>query len=323
MKAKHEPDDRSIVQKSIPASELKRSTMSIRVDQIDVPPKRARKVVVSDEHVVKFAENVRQSGGLLAPIAVRVTNDRYELIFGASRLAAGRLNGDDSISAIVFGPELTDDQARLLEISENYFRAELTAEELIIHRLEYAGLLKKMGAVIPRREKQGKSKSAAAAKAEGEGIVVNPVDNNKSDEERETVTERLCKAFGLSRQALAKATKKAIEIAQEQGVKIASDATLETMDAETLDKVADAMAKQAQIEKTEPKPKPEAPLKADKKPSQELIDKIATEVASALGRIWKDYPEVDWRSFAAIVRGVLARLTKTGNLLAKNILKAL
>ena len=277
-------------------------------------------MAVSGEHVIKFAENVRQSG-LLAPIAVRVTNDRYELIFGASRLAAGLLNGDDSISAIVFGPELTDDQARLLEISENYFRAELTAEELIIHRLAYAGLLK-MGAVIPRREKQGKSKSAAAAKAEGEGIVVNPVDNNKSDE-RETVTEMVSRIFGLSRQTLAKATRRGIEIAQEQGVKIASDATLETMDAETLDKVADAMAKQAQIEKTEPKPKPEAPLKADEKPSQELIDKIATEVASALGRIWKNYPEVDWRSFAAIVRGVLARLTKTGNLLAKNILKAL
>jgi ParB-like nuclease domain len=66
MEAKHSSDAQSI-----PAAELKRSTRSIPVDQIDVDVKRFRKV--SDEDINKIAGSIRKIG-LLEPIGVRIIN---------------------------------------------------------------------------------------------------------------------------------------------------------------------------------------------------------------------------------------------------------
>ena len=89
-----------------------------------------------------------------------VNSGRFQLIYGNSRLTASKLAlAGEQISAIVFEPETTDDQAKLFEIAENYHRTELTPEERNAHMLAYAALLKKTGAVRSRREKQAKTQT--------------------------------------------------------------------------------------------------------------------------------------------------------------------
>ena len=65
-----------------------------------------------------------------------------------------------------------------------------------------------------------------------------------------TVTEEISDKMGIDRTTVHRQTKKAVAVAKANGVDVDDNATLETMDAETLDAVADAVSKEAA------KPKP-------------------------------------------------------------------
>lgn len=98
--------------------------LDVEVSMVEVP-KRLRAI---DPSVVEtLAENI-ETNGLLQPIVVLLTKDkRYRLVAGAHRLAAVALLGWPTIPTTVV--KATDLQARLLEIDENLFRAELSALE--------------------------------------------------------------------------------------------------------------------------------------------------------------------------------------------------
>lgn len=94
----------------------------IPLDKIDVPPGRLRAV---DPAWVQVLAAMIAASGQHQPIVVRprAGSDRYLLVAGEHRLVAVGSNGDPDIRAEV--RELTDDEARLVEIDENLIRREL------------------------------------------------------------------------------------------------------------------------------------------------------------------------------------------------------
>ena len=215
---------------------------------------------------------------------------------------------DKLIDAIVFGKDATDVQIKMFELAENFHRTELTPEERTAHMLKYAALLKKTGAVRSRREKQAKTQTK-----EGPNVSTG---NISVETEKPTTTEAVSKEMGINRHTVHKRTKKAIETAKAQGVDVDDESdTLETMSAEKLGEVADAVSKAAPPE-AEPTPE-ETPLEKTTKTRdaahrKDLTDEVAAEVAAALNPIWQKWcdadPDVDWQMFAAAIR----RFIKSG-----------
>jgi ParB family chromosome partitioning protein len=80
------------------------------------------------EAVEKIAASMEVEGGgkrLIQPITVRPLGDGYKLVAGAHRLAAAKLLGWAEIAAII-EDDLTNDDARIIEIEENLRRLELS-----------------------------------------------------------------------------------------------------------------------------------------------------------------------------------------------------
>lgn len=94
------------------------------VDEIECEPGRRQ---VNADAVERLAETMR-SIGLKTPITVRHLQGRWVLVAGGHRLAAAKKLGWLTI-ACYSAASMTDDEARLWEISENLHRAELTALE--------------------------------------------------------------------------------------------------------------------------------------------------------------------------------------------------
>ena len=68
-------------------------------------------------------QDIEQTGRLGQPIEVRATDGHFTLIDGGHRLRAAELLGWSEIPAIVL--DVTEDEARLIEIDRNLIRAEL------------------------------------------------------------------------------------------------------------------------------------------------------------------------------------------------------
>lgn len=79
---------------------------------------------VDPAHVEVIAASMRLLG-LQQPVTVRPTGNRYQLVAGAHRLAAAQRLGWSDIGALP--ADLSDDEARLVEIDENLMRRELSA----------------------------------------------------------------------------------------------------------------------------------------------------------------------------------------------------
>lgn len=96
-------------------------TSWIDLDRIDVPPNRLRDADPGkvDELAVSFAEI-----GQLQPIHVLPNGERFTLNIGLHRFMAARKAGWSQIEAKLFDGTVA--QARLAEIDENLYRAELT-----------------------------------------------------------------------------------------------------------------------------------------------------------------------------------------------------
>lgn len=98
-----------------------REVIEIAID--DIVPNRAQpRLDFNDESLDSLALSIKENG-LLQPITVRKIADKYELIAGERRLRACKLNGQESISAIVLD---CDDQASgNLALIENIQREDL------------------------------------------------------------------------------------------------------------------------------------------------------------------------------------------------------
>ena len=92
----------------------------IKIDLID---SAGRLRGADPAYVEGLAESIRVSG-LDNPISVRPIGDRYQLVAGLHRLEAHRFLELPEIMATVL--DVSEDEARLIEIDENLFRKQLT-----------------------------------------------------------------------------------------------------------------------------------------------------------------------------------------------------
>jgi ParB family chromosome partitioning protein len=93
---------------------------AIDLDQIDATD---RLRPVDPAHIEALAVSIGQTG-LQSPVILRPDGNRYRLVAGAHRVAACSALGWVSIDAII--QNVTDDEARLIEIDENLMRRELS-----------------------------------------------------------------------------------------------------------------------------------------------------------------------------------------------------
>jgi len=93
----------------------------IKIDLID---SNDRLRTADPAYVEGLAESIRIAG-LDNPISVRPVGERFQLIAGLHRLEAHRLLERSEIMASVL--DVSEDEARLIEIDENLFRKRLTA----------------------------------------------------------------------------------------------------------------------------------------------------------------------------------------------------
>lgn len=96
--------------------------------------------------IPRLARQIKSAAGLLHPIGVRTgKGTTSELIWGARRLAAVMLNGEQQITARVFPVETTDEQVAMLRGIENFGREDLTP---VGRALEIAAMLDSIGRTI-------------------------------------------------------------------------------------------------------------------------------------------------------------------------------
>lgn len=108
------------------------TTYDIALDLIDVPSDRARDL---DPAWAEGLAAIIAQQGLLQPIVLRSTGDRFRLVAGLHRLEAARLCAWTTIPARIAAVE-TDDEARLMEVMENLGRYELIALDRCRHLWE-------------------------------------------------------------------------------------------------------------------------------------------------------------------------------------------
>jgi ParB family chromosome partitioning protein len=101
------------------------TTQSVPVDAIDANPLQPRRIFQS-ERLAELAQSIR-SNGIIQPLVVRKSGDRYQLVAGERRWRAAKLAGLESVPVVI--QEIPDD--RLLEITliENIQREDLNPIE--------------------------------------------------------------------------------------------------------------------------------------------------------------------------------------------------
>jgi ParB family transcriptional regulator, chromosome partitioning protein len=98
----------------------------IPLDLVDPNPFQPRKSMASDR-LEELARSIR-STGIVQPIIVRRSGERFQLIAGERRWRAARLAALESVPAIV--RDISDQEALELAITENALREDLSAVEM-------------------------------------------------------------------------------------------------------------------------------------------------------------------------------------------------
>lgn len=98
----------------------------IPLDLVDPNPFQPRKAMTQDR-LEELAQSIR-STGVIQPIIVRKSADRFQLIAGERRWRAARLAGLTSIPVIV--RDLSDHESLELALTENALREDLSAIEM-------------------------------------------------------------------------------------------------------------------------------------------------------------------------------------------------
>lgn len=99
--------------------------IKIKIDKI-VPNKSQPRLDFYDESIKGLADSIKENG-LLQPISVRKSGNKYELIAGERRYRACQLIGRKEIEAIVY--EKSDEESAKLALIENIQREDLNAIE--------------------------------------------------------------------------------------------------------------------------------------------------------------------------------------------------
>lgn len=169
------------------------SMINVRLDDITVPPNRTRKVKY-DAALDDLTKDI-QRNGMQSPIGVSPELDgKFKLIYGARRLAAHRKAGIEQIQARVF--MVDDDNAHLMEVTENLMREELSRLERAAHFAEYVRVMRKMGftyddavtkAAVPRKVASKHVERINAAANAGAALMGEPPINMTKDSPPEVI----------------------------------------------------------------------------------------------------------------------------------------
>ena len=103
--------------------------LSIAIDLVDRSPFQPRQTM-TDEGLQELADSIR-SQGLIQPIVVRKTADRYELIAGERRWRAAQIAGLQDIPAVI--KQADDQAAAAMALIENLQRENLNPVEEAIY----------------------------------------------------------------------------------------------------------------------------------------------------------------------------------------------
>jgi ParB family chromosome partitioning protein len=104
------------------------ASLSIPIDSIDPNPLQPRRMFQS-ERLSELAQSIR-ANGIIQPLVVRRSGERYQLVAGERRWRAAKLAGNQSVPVVI--REIPDD--RLLEITliENIQREDLNPIETAV-----------------------------------------------------------------------------------------------------------------------------------------------------------------------------------------------
>ena len=167
---------------------------SIGIADIDVSPQRLR--ALRPERVEEIADSIRVVGQL-QPITVRPNCDddgigHYRLVIGRHRLEAAKRLGWAWINAII-RTDMSEDEARLVEIDENICRVELSQAERALHLAERKRIYERLH---PETKHGGDRKSAEAkSKSQNENLKAFADDTaGKTGKGRSTVARDLTRA---------------------------------------------------------------------------------------------------------------------------------
>jgi ParB family chromosome partitioning protein len=97
----------------------------LEIESIDANPHQPREHF-NDENLGELAESIRRHG-VLQPVVVRRTGERYQLVMGERRLRASKIAGRQTIPAIV--REVEDDDSLKFALLENLQREDLSPVE--------------------------------------------------------------------------------------------------------------------------------------------------------------------------------------------------
>lgn len=93
----------------------------ISIDLID-DPRQAMRSELDLEQLKELSDDIKRNG-LIEPVILRVSGDRYEVVAGHRRTAACKIAGLVKIPSIV--KTLNDEQALAIKVSENFIRADI------------------------------------------------------------------------------------------------------------------------------------------------------------------------------------------------------
>ena len=130
----------------------------INIEEI-VPSRYQPRVHFDEESLDELAASIR-ANGLIQPVAVRKTENGYEIIAGERRYRACRKAGMETIPCYILTP--SESQAAEMALIENIQREDLTAVE---EALSYVQIINRTGMTQEQiAERVGKSQSAIANK---------------------------------------------------------------------------------------------------------------------------------------------------------------
>ncbi|MGO9229060.1 MAG: ParB/RepB/Spo0J family partition protein [Terriglobales bacterium] len=111
-----------------PPSPAEEAALSVPIESIDPNPLQPRRVFQS-ERLSELAQSIR-ANGIIQPLVVRRSGERYQLVAGERRWRAAKLAGSQSVPVVI--REIADD--RLLEVTliENIQREDLNPIETAV-----------------------------------------------------------------------------------------------------------------------------------------------------------------------------------------------
>lgn len=138
--------------------------MPITIEDIDIASGRRE---VNSATVKRLADSIDQIG-LRHPITVREKGERYILVAGRHRIEAFKKLGREHIPATI--AKMTNDEARLWEISENLHRADLSKLERDEQVAEWIRITEKVSAQVAAKPQGGRPEGGVRAASRELGI---------------------------------------------------------------------------------------------------------------------------------------------------------